>query len=230
MMNKVIFVASLLSVFCGAEGFLMPEISNISKKHVTKKRTCRATRCKFTQEEDRNLIALVNEFGDKHWNIIADNMPGRNARQVRERWTRYLSPNIDHREFTEVEDILLRQKVIEFGAQWTKIVKYFPNRTPHAIKNRWNVLRRRREVAEITFENDRVAYEMAMKNTTTNCVDASSVQLKNEEESVLVDVSCVQPKNERDIVSIDDMEVDSMISKYFNSSSDFDDIQPWPSL
>ena len=100
-------------------------------------------RNKFTKSEDIVLINLVNELGTRDWDIIAARMPNRNARQCRERYLNYLSPNLSHEPWTPEEDRLLEQKLKEFGAKWVNISKYFKNRTDTMLKNRWLVLARR---------------------------------------------------------------------------------------
>lgn len=100
-------------------------------------------RMKFTPIEDNLLIKLIHENGTNNWENIARLMPNRNARQCRERWINYLSPNISNEPWTQAEDVLLEQKFYEFGAKWVKISKFFKNRTDTMLKNRWLVLRRR---------------------------------------------------------------------------------------
>ena len=40
----------------------------------------------WSEEEDGRLRALVKEHGMQQWAQIAQNMPGRNGKQCRERW------------------------------------------------------------------------------------------------------------------------------------------------
>ena len=47
----------------------------------------RCNRVRFSQEEDDQLRRLVEANGIKNWSLIAEQMPGRTARQCRERWT-----------------------------------------------------------------------------------------------------------------------------------------------
>ena len=93
---------------------------------------------KFTEKEDILLKNIVNLFGAKNWRMIASMIPNKTARQCRDRYTNYLAPGYIHSEWTDDEDILLFQKYVEFGPQWTKIQKFFPNRTANSIKNRYN--------------------------------------------------------------------------------------------
>ena len=120
----------------------------IGVKQIIKKKTHSAIgkphpKQQFTIEEDMKLQSLVNNFGDKNWDLIAKCMGNRNERQCKERWTKYLSPNINNSPWSEEEDRLLVTKIEEMGQKWVKISKFFNNRTDANLKNRWNVLVRR---------------------------------------------------------------------------------------
>lgn len=93
-------------------------------------------RMKFLPEEDEKLRELVAKYG-KSWNDIAKRLPGRNVRQCRERWKHYLSSDRAKSPWSNEEDILLFQKFMELGPKWTKIAKFFDNRTDIQIKTRW---------------------------------------------------------------------------------------------
>lgn len=96
----------------------------------------------FTSKEDQQLMSLVQIYGDNNWEVIAQLMEGRNVRQCRERYTKYLSPDINRDPWSREEDNLLIEKHNQFGPKWVKISKFFNKRTDAAIKNRWNILLR----------------------------------------------------------------------------------------
>ncbi|EAX76277.1 Myb-like DNA-binding domain containing protein [Trichomonas vaginalis G3] len=70
-------------------------------------------------------------------------MGNRNGRQCKDRWTKYLNPNINTQEFSIDEDIKLLTLYEQFGSKWVLISKFFNNRSDVAIKSRFQVLRRR---------------------------------------------------------------------------------------
>lgn len=74
------------------------------------------TNCRsmFTYEEDNKLKCLVSYYGTKNWYLISELMPGRNARQCKDRWEKYLDPNINFQPFTQEEDrkLLYLHKII----------------------------------------------------------------------------------------------------------------------
>lgn len=93
-------------------------------------------RRQFTKEEDAVLTRLVAQYpGD--WYEIANQMPDRNVRQCRERWKKYLDPNLKNDSWTDEEDSLLLQKYDEFGTKWKEIAKFFPDKTDIGVKNRY---------------------------------------------------------------------------------------------
>ena len=98
----------------------------------------------FSKTEDEKLKRLVVQYGDK-WNKVAEEMEGRNARQCRDRFNTYLSPNSKIGNWSKEEDQLLLKLYNEFGNQWVKISKHFNNRTDTAIKNRFNNLKSERK-------------------------------------------------------------------------------------
>lgn len=98
-------------------------------------------RCPFTHSEDKELRNLVACHG-MNWEYIAMLMPGRNVRQVKERWTNYLSSDVENRPWTPDEDALLREKFVEFGSKWKRISSFFEKRSDVHVKNRWRLLQR----------------------------------------------------------------------------------------
>lgn len=67
-------------------------------------------------------------------------MPGRTARQCRDRYSNYLKPTFVHCDFSPEEDQLLAQKVKEFGSHWSTIQLFFQGRSGNALKNRWSFI------------------------------------------------------------------------------------------
>lgn len=99
---------------------------------------------KFSPEEDFRLRTIILRFGDQDWNFIAGLMKDRNPRQCRERWLKYLAPNVRFDPWTSEEDKQLEGLVNNFGQKWVKISKFFRNRTDINVKNRWLVLQRQK--------------------------------------------------------------------------------------
>lgn len=115
----------------------------MSEPNSSDKKTSR----RFTALEDQKLQELVGQFGAKRWRRIAQYMPGRAARQCRDRYCNYLSPDFYNNKWTTEEDLLLYEKFQEFGTQWAKITQFFPGKNANNIKNRWNY-----SVSRLNFE------------------------------------------------------------------------------
>lgn len=103
---------------------------------------------RFTAKEDSTLSALVYRFGTKNWDKIASFMPQRNARQCKERWTQYLSPDINKQPFSKEEDQLLIQKQQELGSKWEILTLFFKGRTSVSLRNRWKSLTKNKRVLQ----------------------------------------------------------------------------------
>ncbi|KAF7651216.1 hypothetical protein LDENG_00113940 [Lucifuga dentata] len=76
------------------------EQSNLCIADSGKGSKCKA---KWTQEEDKNIKILVNNFG-KDWKTIASFLPGRTEFQCLYRWKKYLDPCIIRDSWSKEED------------------------------------------------------------------------------------------------------------------------------
>ena len=110
----------------------------------TKKRTTK----KFSKNEDDMLRHMVKLFGENSWDDVASSMPGRNARQCKDRCIYYLSPRINKSPWTPEDDQRLIKTCQELNWKWVKIAKKFIGRTDTQIKNRWNTLKKNKNIAE----------------------------------------------------------------------------------
>jgi hypothetical protein len=101
-------------------------------------------RSKFSQSEDALLAKAVADVVVSDWQRIARRVPGRNARQCKERWLNYLSPAVGNDPWTPEEDQLLTRKYREIGPRWKHIAVFFKGRTDINVKSRWKVIQRRK--------------------------------------------------------------------------------------
>lgn len=102
-------------------------------------------RSKFTKEEDNRLLEIVRSNGSSDWELISKFLPGRNARQCRERWCNYVNPDIKCEPWTKEEDDLLISLMIDVGPKWKLVSSHFPQRPINSIKNRWTNLKKKQE-------------------------------------------------------------------------------------
>jgi hypothetical protein len=116
----------------------------------------KTSKAKFTEEEDKLLIFLVEQHKkvggrSRLWLNISRHFPNRSNRQLRERYINNLDPNIDRSEFSQEDfDHLLREvaKYRELRTNhiaWCKISQEFPGRTDVFLKNKYVLIRKRKK-------------------------------------------------------------------------------------
>jgi hypothetical protein len=98
---------------------------------------------KFELREDNLLTTAVRVHGTSNWSLVALAVPGRSARQCRERWNNYVNPNLHNEAWTDQEDSLLLEKFRELGPKWHRIAKYFEGRARNKVRNRIFALQHR---------------------------------------------------------------------------------------
>ena len=80
------------------------------------------------------LSYLVSQ-GYHNWGKIAQEMPGRNSKQCRERWINYLDPKNLHVRFSPDEDEKLLLFHGQFGNRWAQIARLLPGRSVSMINS-----------------------------------------------------------------------------------------------
>jgi hypothetical protein len=96
----------------------------------------------WTDHEDAIVIDAVGTSTEQpftRWSDLAQQLPGRVGKQIRDRWVNHLNPNINHLPFAREDDLLLWEGHKKLGKRWVEIsTKYFnSSRSENHIKNRW---------------------------------------------------------------------------------------------
>ena len=100
---------------------------------------------RFTKDEDELLKKLVQQYGDKNWLAISKQMPKRNSRQCKDRWFQYLCPTTNLTPWSLEELQSLEELVVKYNYNWTTIAKFFNNRPPSQVRNKWKLLQYRKD-------------------------------------------------------------------------------------
>jgi hypothetical protein len=113
----------------------------------------------FSAEDDNILRSLKESCPAITWPEVSDRMPGFTSRQLRERWSHYLSPTLKTAEWTPEEDEELWRLHAELGSRWGNIGARMNNRSAPDVKNRYQTLRnhrrpKRQKRAVLPQEND----------------------------------------------------------------------------
>lgn len=95
-------------------------------------------RKKFTPEEDKALKFFVYKTGSFDWKKISEFMPGRTAKQCRDRYCNYLSETIIDEPWSKEEDDVLLYYLSFIGPKWVEISRHIPGRSGSNVKNRWH--------------------------------------------------------------------------------------------
>ncbi|KAL2478914.1 uncharacterized protein Fot_47928 [Forsythia ovata] len=111
----------------------------------------------WTEEEDNQLRAAVENFGESNWQHVASLIEGRTGTQCSNRWMKTLHPTRKRvGRWTADEDKRLKVAVTIFGPKtWKKVAKFVPGRTQAQCRERWvNCLDPSLNLAAWTEEED----------------------------------------------------------------------------
>ncbi len=95
----------------------------------------------WTSGEDERLVTLY-KTKDRNWGEIAGIIPGRSAKQCRERWCYNLDPAINKTPWKPEEDSVLMSAQSSIGNKWAQIAAMLPGRTENAVKTRFKSINR----------------------------------------------------------------------------------------
>jgi len=110
----------------------------------------RASRSYWTKEEDKKVEEGVALWGVKDWTVIAQELPGRLGRHVRDRWMNKVDPALKRGMWTAEEDKRLNDLYATHGRSWTKIAALLGGRPPNQVGGHWEHLQMIKATCERT--------------------------------------------------------------------------------
>ncbi|CAD8172352.1 unnamed protein product [Paramecium pentaurelia] len=91
---------------------------------------------KWSKEEDDEVLRLTKNY-QYNWRAIAQYIPNRTGRQIRERFVNHLDPNIIKSPWTQEEDKWIWNMYQNIGTKWSDMSKQLSGRPENMIKNRF---------------------------------------------------------------------------------------------
>ncbi len=101
------------------------------------------TKGTWTTEEDDQLRKAILLYGCNAWRAVAATVDGRNTKQCKERWCKYLDPRINLGAWTPEEDMKLMESYERHEGRWANIAADITGRTDNMVKVRYKSLVRR---------------------------------------------------------------------------------------
>jgi len=179
-------------------------------------------------EEDALLIKVMSEEMEGDWQSVSRRIPGRNAKQCKERWMLNLNPAINHGPWTPEEDSALIELHAEFGGKWSILAKRLTGRTEHAIKTRFLSLQKRAaKMRSWTVDEDRIVLKLFMAASGLNGVSATMKALPGRTKRQVQDRWRYLRENN---VSIDDLATSNPHGGVALNDQDLRNLVPHPSL
>lgn len=134
--------------------FASPHFQEVNQKIKEREDRRKVTKKAYTGEEDMLIFQYVKKYGEKNWSKIAELIPGRNRKQLRDHYINILKKKRNKNEFTEKEDSIICSMVAKFGNSWKRIADKLPGRTPLMIKNRYNAILRKKGTDTASIEKE----------------------------------------------------------------------------
>lgn len=128
---------------------------------VAEQRDYGRVKVKWTQEEDDNLKALVQNLGANDWKSIASFLQNRTEHQCQHRWLKVLDPDLVKGPWTKEEDEKVIDLVKRYGnKQWAIVAKHLKGRLGKQCRERWhNHLNPDVKKSSWTAEEDLIIYK-----------------------------------------------------------------------
>jgi hypothetical protein len=119
-------------------------------------------RIRWTKIEDQSLINYYDETDDKAFINISKIIPDRTTKQARERWTKFLDPNLSQNQKLTIDQLeKLKKLVDQNGKAWKDLKKYFPGVSEVTLKNAYNSLKKKESIGNV--QDDELFFKEIIK-------------------------------------------------------------------
>jgi myb proto-oncogene protein len=88
--------------------------------------------------EDQKIIEGMRHYSKQWSKIASEYFSDRTGKQVRDRYTNNLDPEINKSKFTIEEDLRILDLYKKYGKRWSLFKQFIPGRSSDSIKNRFN--------------------------------------------------------------------------------------------
>lgn len=93
----------------------------------------------WSNQEDTLLSQAVTIYKDA-WTKVCNKVPGRTAKQCRERWVNVVDPSLIDTPWTDDENAILLESYSELRNKWALIAKRLPGRSETAVHKQYKYL------------------------------------------------------------------------------------------
>ena len=131
----------------------------------------------WSKAEDAALVAAVNAAPEATWTQHALAVPGRVAKQCRERWHQHLNPTVRKEVWSAGEVAVMEAAHAQYGNRWATIARMLPGRTDGQVKN-YIVLRQDGQKCTNPADQPSVAVAVAVDEHGGTPLDSPRVKSK----------------------------------------------------
>ena len=111
---------------------------------------------KWSLEEDKKILSLHQELGNK-WALISKKLNRmRSPKQIRDRFNNILNPELNLNPFSKEEDEIIVYLVNKFGNKWSLISSILINRSCNKVKNRYKCFLEFNKQNYLNVETDKI--------------------------------------------------------------------------
>jgi hypothetical protein len=197
----------------------------------TERRQKKEKKGQWSTHEDRLLIEWIKKNGPTRWNLCANYIRGRNAKQCREHWTNCLNPNLIKGYWSVEEDLLIMHFYEKCDGSWKRIIPLFQNRTENAIKNRFFSQLRKIATQNLNSSNKKNIAKIKLKDLqkylTNGVLEAKNEFLKKysmDQEKLIQFLEQAEEKI-RNVKLSDNESIDTKTSSNYSLLENYDNIK-----